>query len=193
MKARILFVFLAITILQSCVVTHQVFEVSSNNVIQKNTEYVFENDSLKISYDLWSYNGGSMKFTLFNKTNKPLYLDWNHSNYIWNGYSVDYWQDIETSKNIGVGVRNTNQFNSVITWQGFSVVSKEKPSAQIPPNSQIIVSKFNINHPKIEKQKVKKINTIDLKKDSTTLNFRNYLALSFDKEFNNLFFRLPNE
>jgi hypothetical protein len=188
MKAQILLIFLVVTLLQSCIITHQVFEVSSNNVNQKNNDYIFENDSLKISYDLWSYNGGTMKYTIFNKTDKPFYIDWKFSNYIWNGYSIDYWQDIETSKNIGIGIKNSNQFISVTNWEGFSVVTKENPSAQIPPKSQITISKFNINHPKIDIQKIKKIKSFDLEKDSSTLNFRNYLALSFDKNLDNLFF-----
>ena len=53
----------------------QVFETSSKNELIKNeTNYVYENDSVKITYSFWE-DKGKMSFIVYNKLKKPLYID----------------------------------------------------------------------------------------------------------------------
>lgn len=54
--------------------------------------YVYENDTIKITYHFWS-NKGSMLFDVYNKLNVPLYIDWKTSAFIWNDKMYPYWAD----------------------------------------------------------------------------------------------------
>lgn len=185
MRSFIFFVFLSI-LFQSCIVNHQVFEVTSSDSKDVNNTLVFENDTLRITYDFWNDAGGAVGFQIHNKTKKPIYINWSKSNLIHNGISQDYYQDTETSSSTaraasyrGVGVAN-----------GVSVATKEKPAVQIPPNSAIYVKKFNLNHGWIPGERNKKENytTWEFNRDNTTLLFRNYLAVSFDSDYHSEFF-----
>jgi hypothetical protein len=64
------------------------------NKINRNcdTIFVFENDSIKITYNFWAKNG-AMAFDFYNKLNIPLYFDWKKSAFIPNDKMVSYWQD----------------------------------------------------------------------------------------------------
>lgn len=48
----------------------------------ENDYYEYESDTLKILYEFWTTRG-VMAFSIFNKTDKPIYIDWkNHHSYI---------------------------------------------------------------------------------------------------------------
>lgn len=68
----------------------QVFDTKAKNIKVENEFYVFENDSLKITYSFWAKNG-LMTFGIYNKLNKPLYIDWKKSSYIDNSVKLNYW------------------------------------------------------------------------------------------------------
>lgn len=170
----------------SCRTVYQVTETESTNVKADNLDkkYFYEDDNLKIYYDLWSRKG-TLTFTLYNKTNKPIYIDWSHSNFIWNGYSIDYQKDVEIVKGIG----SSTVLNNGIITQGFSIRTKERPQTQLPPNSQIVVHKFNIDMPTIKfEYSEQKVKEIEYSKETSFFKFRNYLAYTFDKDMSDLKF-----
>ena len=76
-------------------------------VTNRNDTYVFENDTLRITYEFWEEHG-VLAFDVYNKLNVPIYLDWRKSIFLQNGQKIDYWQDVETvsaktvTKNAGV-------------------------------------------------------------------------------------------
>ena len=59
--------------------------------------YLYENDTLAIKYSFWQ-NKGIMSFSVYNKLNVPIYIDWKKSNYISNVLKFDYWSDKEVMK-----------------------------------------------------------------------------------------------
>lgn len=71
MKFTLLY-FLTIVIF-SCK-TVQVINVANTN-LKKDNYLVYENDSIKITYDLW-YHHGLVSFVIYNKLDIPLYIDW---------------------------------------------------------------------------------------------------------------------
>jgi len=146
--------------------------------------FYYEDDNLKIFYDLWSHSG-TLSFTILNKTNRPIYFDWANSNFIWNGYSIDYIKDVEIIR----GINSSAVLNNGIMTQGFSIKTKDKPQTQLPPNAQIVIHKFNIDMPfvKIDSEN-KKIKEVSYTEENSFFKFRNYLAYSFDKELKNLTF-----
>jgi hypothetical protein len=63
----------------------------------ENQFYLYENDTLAIKYSFWQ-NKGIMSFSVYNKLNVPIYIDWKKSNYISNVLKFDYWSDKEVMK-----------------------------------------------------------------------------------------------
>jgi hypothetical protein len=59
--------------------------------------YRYENDTLIVKYSFWQ-NKGIMSFSVYNKLNIPLYIDWKKSNYISNLMKFDYWSDQQVTK-----------------------------------------------------------------------------------------------
>jgi hypothetical protein len=70
----------------------QVFDTTSTNPLISKNENIFENDSIKITYSFWASNG-VMSFSIYNKLNKPIYIDWKNSSLILNDLKLDYWID----------------------------------------------------------------------------------------------------
>ncbi len=66
-----------ILILSGCS-TYQYLSVDSYLDKNREKEFVFENDSVRINYDFSGQNF-SVKYNIFNKLDKPLYIDWNNS------------------------------------------------------------------------------------------------------------------
>ena len=87
----VLGMFALITFFVSCAQT-RVATVSSENVPKLNNELVFENDTVKITYDFWAKNG-IMSFNIYNNFNEPVYFDWKKSAFIPNNKMISYWRD----------------------------------------------------------------------------------------------------
>lgn len=62
----------------------QVFDTGTMNTKLSDSTWVFENDSVKITYDFWKVKG-VMSFDVFNKLDNPIYIDWKSSSFIYNG------------------------------------------------------------------------------------------------------------
>ncbi|MFD2921974.1 hypothetical protein ACFS6H_19800 [Terrimonas rubra] len=171
---RFLTTLLFIFSLASCYPS-QVFKTASNNVFLKGNSCVFENDSVKIEYNLWAERG-VVSFELYNKLNTPLYIDWKTSAYITSNRSLNYWQD-ET-------VKTTITDNSLFLNSNSKSVSKSVKYDRvsiIPPLSVISKSTYNIL-PK-EYHKKTKYSVGHYKPDNTPISFRSYLAISSSEDF----------
>lgn len=97
-------------------------------------EGVSENEDLRISYDLWGEHG-VMYFTVYNKSKKPVYIDWKKSVFIHNQWKNNYWIEKTTSESITVpvGDQNNKIFKNVM-----STVVSERVSF-LPPDCYIAV------------------------------------------------------
>ena len=85
MKKLLLMSVVATSLLSSCSSTfYQVYEVKSNALKQTDNSLVYENEDLKVMYNLWC-SGGSMNFIVQNKTGRDLFLDMGQSFFIFNG------------------------------------------------------------------------------------------------------------
>jgi len=72
MRTVLLLTFIGI-LLSSCS-KYQYYTLASNTASKKNQQFVFENDTCKISYSLIGLNG-PVSISVYNKTNKPLEVD----------------------------------------------------------------------------------------------------------------------
>jgi hypothetical protein len=184
----------------------QVFETASTNTKNIDSTWYFENDTIKISYQFWAEKG-VLSFSIFNKLNKPIYVDWKKSAFIFNGNKINYWDNIEKTsfKSNGYSYYYTGpnirpgQYNMVTnTTYGNVVTTKPEQTTFIPPMSQYTRSQFfimpityfkmknldykryNVSDPNNNKNKYV-IYQMDYNSSNTPLSFRNYLSFSTDE------------
>ena len=172
----------------------QVYETDSKNVTFRSEKYSYEDENVYVTYDLWAERG-ILNFTIYNKTNNPIYIDWKNSNFVRLDYSFNYWQDVEKitgkSKTYSAATVSGSSGFGYSTSVGHFINKRERPSEQLPPKSYIRVDKFFLSNQKVYDPKLKVKGDIisqDFNKNNTPLYFRNYLAYSFDKDFNDLTF-----
>lgn len=122
----------------------------SNKIKDAKDNYIFENDTVKITYAFWA-SQGKFEFTIENKLNKPIYIDWKKSNLVYNDSPNVYWTD-ETkvnSKSVSTGVAFRGAYNMSV---GSSVTSEEaiiRPKERItflPPASRITRNEYAIEN-----------------------------------------------
>jgi hypothetical protein len=204
MKYFFAFIICAV-ILGGCSVNYsQLYETKSTFNEDGNTE--FENDTVKISYYFWS-ESGVLAFSIYNKLNVPIYVDWKKSSYIRNEDKYDYWIDEQNTE--------SNSSYASVTYKGFltgwgtvgtstttSKAVKPERITFIAPHSKYKKYTFSLYNPKgtlidtsvnlefvPSKRDPKKVvgiyNRNYVYSDANTI-FRNFLTLStsekFDKE-----------
>src|SRR6187402_1014325 len=86
--------FLILSGLTGCM-KYQYATVHSNLNQTQNKEFISENDSVKVVYD---FNGRDLPvyLTVYNKLDRPLYIDWKISSLIIDGRSFNYMDDQAT-------------------------------------------------------------------------------------------------
>jgi hypothetical protein len=180
---------LLLALLASCTCTEVIQTKSTNNLPFTRSEgYTYENDTIIVKYSFWA-NYGIMGMSIYNKLNKPLYIDWGNSALIENGNTFNFWKDqtqaISTTvgynkygydiygRKASAGVSNTN-----------TTVYRPTRIMSIPPKSQvnegglhICSAVFNI-YPKPGNYDY----------DLTPIKFRSYLVLSTEQDIKTQFY-----
>lgn len=204
MTKKLLLLFLGLSMF-GCKSYVQVFETKVNNLKTVDDTYVYENDSLRITYNLWREKG-LMKFEIYNKLNVPIYIDWRKSSYIDNDIKLNYWEDVERTNSIYASY----YFNSSLyrTRSSLSTSSstmvKEERITFIPPKSKYTRSQFyilprsftvlNKNSPYTEtalregSKRTTKVYYKEYNKSDTPRVFRNFLSFSLTEKFTNEFY-----
>ena len=158
----------------------QILRTKSVGLNESKQGWFFENDSIKITYN-FNARGGVMSFKLFNKLDKPIYLDWKNSSFIYNGEKNNFW--IEESNTVGSSVQSSqvgrNAFNSFdrnLYGLSFGLLSQKTVKAEritfIPPksgiSSNIAYYQFRLtktdSHYRVDPSKATKISVKDLTK-----------------------------
>ena len=215
-KIKSLFFLMIITLLVSSCNNYyiQIFSTKSLNLIEKPEGWIFENDSIKVSYN-FNARGGILSFKIFNKLNKPIYLDWKNSSFIYKGEKYNYWIEetntVGTTTQSGVIGRNVlNKYDRNIYSTSIGFLNQKSVKAEritfIPPQSgissnisyyQFRLTDSNI-HFKVDPYVANRITVPDLTRknknligyeynyneENTIISFRNYLAISFSENSN---------
>jgi len=208
-----LIIYLSVlTILVSgCTSYIQVFETKTTNTEKEGEFYVYETDTLKITYAFWTEKG-ILSFAVYNKLDKPIYIDWKKSSYIDNSNKLNYWIDAEISKS--VSYYGNYFYDGPLLKPGFSInegigaVAGSKVKVEritfIPPKSNYHKSQFyllplpyykfdlktdytNTNRNDIPKKKTRVYHN-EFTKQNSPLVFRNFLAFSLTEDFENEFY-----
>jgi len=91
MRAIIIFIFLSL-ILLGCSNRVQVYDTAATNCKITDGYWVYESDTIKVTYEFWG-NKGVMSISIYNKIDRPIYIDWENSSFIHNDKKLDYWVD----------------------------------------------------------------------------------------------------
>jgi len=206
MKKSIL--ILAIVILTSCShFYYQVQKTTSDNVKLLNGEYVFENEDVKIYYNLWS-NYGDPAFKIFNLTDKNLYLNLEESFFIIDSIAYDYYQNKIKFSSYKSTIEITDSKEAIYTnllstypptktkEEISNALSSElgnyyieKKTIIIPPKAFKIISNFIIttniyldSELEINPSK-REVKTITYEKEKSPHHFANLISYSFNSNF----------
>jgi hypothetical protein len=194
----------------------QVFNTNSINSKEVDGYWVYDNDSVKVTYQFWK-EYGLMSFSVYNKLNKPIYIDWKSSSFIVNGNKYNYWVDEQQTS--AVSLYGGYFYQGPLVAPGFTanaglqetVATSMKPEkiTFIPPQSKYNRSQFylfpfqyfkldtsvatGVTIPRNDNPKARtRIYIGKYNKSNTPLNFRNYLSYSFS-ENSTEFFHADNE
>ena len=185
----------------------QIFETASTNSQLVDSNWVSENDTVKITYWFWA-NFGVVSFAVYNKLNKPIYIDWKNSSFIYNGIKLDYWAEeekISQSRYSSFYYRGPLIYPRMVSNESsVSTITKPEKVTFIPPRSYYYRSSFYLkkepfefartpenqdtvpNYEKPEKKAI--IYTENFNHENSLLKFRNYLAFSFSETSQDFFF-----
>lgn len=180
----------------------QIFQTNASYQKNQEGEWVFENDTVKLTYNFWNETG-IISFSVYNKLNVPIYIDWKNSAFIYNGNKLNYWVDKEETKSIGsyAGfaykgplIKPGFSYNEGIQSSATTTTKPERVTF-IPPQSNYYRSQFYllpIQYFKIDSKKCvrttvnrnddsrKKTNVyeVNYNRDDSPLKFRNYISIS---------------
>jgi hypothetical protein len=218
MKISLFILFLILALLSSCTKAFiQVFDTEATQNLGDENGFIYETDTVKITYAFWAEKG-LMSFTIYKELNKPIYIDWKKSAFINNDLKMDYWID-EVLTNITGQYRSyyyafplASSSVSIGANKGVQSASantiKPEKITFIPPKSKYNRKQFYlypVNYYKFDDTasplevnrndkptKTTKIFAIGFSYDTTPLKFRNYLAIQFSENSEQVFF-IDNE
>lgn len=161
-----------------------------SNMNGDSTSFSVENDTLHLWYDFYG-DRGPVTFTIYNKLNIPIYIDWKKSAFITEHEKYDYWYDISSfNAENGITTRedritfipphaSITNTRYLIKPQGTFDIPKEAGTTHLPETWR----KFG----KDEKPGEVEVKEVNYTLRNSPLVFRNFLTLStsyhFDKEF----------
>jgi hypothetical protein len=172
-------------------------------VKEQGSSYVFQNDSLAITYTFWAKKG-VMAFSVYNKLDIPIYIDWKKCSFISKDKKLNYWDDEKTvngtSYTTGYVYRGSalfvpNYFGGTVSTQ---TISSPERVTFIPPRSYYSRGEFMLtpmNWYDIEKMTKTTIPSqakpgkevdakiIELGYEKSPFIFRNFLTWSTKENF----------
>lgn len=199
----LLLTYFAALFMSSCKNYVQVFDIEAVDLKYEDNVYVFENDTVKISYHFWS-EYGAIAFSVYNKTSKPLYIDWKRSSYMDNTVLLKYWKekegkvsnDLEENSNIDPRMDGLMPFVSTTTNQ--ERITNIPPRSycyrsqfyafpfshySFDPNAKSVIEERNDNPEELTEFYYQFFKRVDAPAD-----FRNYLTFSMDTSFSREFY-----
>lgn len=152
--------------------------------------FVVENDTAKIVYSFEGYNV-PLKVKIYNKLNKPLYVDWNQSVLTVNGKATSYWKNSATFA------------GSFYAYTFSGTIKTNEKISYIPPKSYVEPPVFYLQEQLFNTRSFKSVkeeyNTsatgqdwgwrkkYSFNKTNSPLKLKSYITLSTNKNFSTEF------
>ncbi|MBP6512387.1 MAG: hypothetical protein KA347_06940 [Bacteroidia bacterium] len=205
-KSRLFFFLMSSMLLFGCKSYVQVFDTTGIGLSIEDKFYVWETDSIKITYSFWEKKG-LMTFAIFNKSSIPLYIDWKKSSYIDNSVKLNYWSDEIKSKSSSAF--GSYYYRGPLVRPGFAlsetsgitsaIISKEERISFIPPKAQDFRAQFyilpvkhyalgvGVDYMDVARNDdtllVTRVYKKDFTKEKSPILFRNFLTYSYTEDF----------
>lgn len=183
------YLFGFLILLSSCS-SQYVCYVRSNSITSDTTKLTYENDTLKINYNMWA-NGGKFSFTITNKLNVPIYIDWKKSSLIVGNTSIPYWQDEDkiNSNSSGININKERKLSMSNTQSNGVIIHLDRITF-IAPLSNFDVNGFDLsnftywgfNEKNGIKDQKKNITTWTYTNSNTPLVLRNFITYSLTEK-----------
>lgn len=186
--------------LASCSKKYVQVATVKSSILQNDTLLRYENDTFEIVYNLFGQNG-LVAFTIYNKSNIPLYIDWKRSAFIKGSEKFAYWEDKSniTTVTKGSSVRWLRDYSSQRN-HSTSIVTKPEQVTFIPPKTAVSMARYQISSsiwstnltadtiPSTIKKGTTTIWRNSFDESSSPLVFRNFLTLSQKHDFSEEFY-----
>lgn len=167
--------------LQACNTAYvQIYEVKAKTDLQtQDKAIIFENKHLSITYDLW-LEGGNPCFSIYNKTNAPIYLDKKRTFFVINDQAKDYYLNrIYTDETT---TKATDLYNSISIGNATGVSYREKEMITIPAKTYKSILEFSVSdayYPECDQEKFpsrRKIKTTTYDASDSPFKFENRIT-----------------
>jgi hypothetical protein len=174
--------------------TYQYFTLSADALSKNaNNDFVVENDTLKLTYR-FSGDHGPVQITIFNKTEKPLEIDWRKSALIMNGKSYGYYSpNLYLSGNVRPDTLRSLLNSSSLYANVSADIHVNEPSQFIPPRAAISkvpftlpVHSVSLQGGQLKKETYKTVMEIPIKYKKAEFSaaqspvaFRSYLSFNY--------------
>ena len=186
--------------LSSCSKKYVQVATVKSDILQNDTLLRYENDTFEIVYNLFGQNG-LLAFTIYNKSNVPLYIDWKRSAFIKGSDKFAYWEDKSDIYTVtkGSSVRWLRDYSSNRNYST-SVITKPEQITFIPPKTAVSMARYQISSSIWSKNLTADTIPSTIKKGTTTVwrnsfdastspfEFRNFLTLSQKHDFSTEFY-----
>ncbi|MCP3933097.1 MAG: hypothetical protein GY705_28840 [Bacteroidetes bacterium] len=173
MKPFLFPAFLLILSFCACAPRYQLYNITSSDAteFQEDDIYFFSNDDLEIHYDFWT-EGGVVLFSIYNKTEKPLYFPLDNSYFILNRDSVPYY------------MKPLEDPVASILNPGSDTTAEDSFTLEIPPKGNKSVEGFPMSYEWFQVQRKNgEIRTFE--KSKSPFVFKNHLIYSFEEDLKN--------
>ncbi len=170
-----------------------------SDIIEQDSMLRYENDTFEIVYNLFEENG-LLSFSIYNKSDKPLYVDWKRSAFIQGEQRAVYWENTSTFYSVTTGSTvNWLRDYSTSMSHTFGMVTTPEQVAFIPPKTAIGMAHFKLGNTVwfegLEEdstyKKRRRSSSFKSKKYESSNSpsvFRNFLTLSLNHKFNTEFY-----
>jgi len=139
---RLLYLALILLAFSSCATTYQYVTLNSPEVPKNDKkEFTFENDSMRLTYNFHGENG-PIAMTVYNKIDKPLFINWKKSFLIHDGQAVCLFNNRVEVNGVIDGYSYKGVFPGTRVTSGNLYASFDLPEGMdmIPPGSYITKS-----------------------------------------------------
>lgn len=202
----------AVFMLSSCNQFIQLVETESVGKDAVTKEGVCENSDIKITYDMWSEDGITY-FSIYNKADKPMYIDWKRSVFVYNDWKNDYWVEKSTTESYvvpsGIGKNITyERKTSTVVAERYTFIPPHT-YVSVPMTYVILNNSLEVQSSTSASGKTKVLMTQSLKydkslkssipsttgkgnvkayvksytKENSDNRFRNFITYAFDEKF----------
>lgn len=188
-----IFAFLTCVMLLSGCITYQHVRLTGDVALNDQSQFLFENDTIRILYSFAGYQG-PVYLEIFNKLNKPFFVDMRKSALISNGKSASLWKDVSKLNGSATEYKVDPPNDYVNSTSKINGTMERKDNITfIPPQSKIIIDSYILRYRSFKNpakagektsfytsKGTKKAVKYSFSRDDSPLNFRIFLSFGMD-------------